>query len=123
MTIIYALIAFYGTEEATICGLFSTRELAEDAQTDSPYSEIQEHYLNPFTEHPPGQQFWCVEVILGNISKCYTTKPGWGLRPKRDYPRNYKGDRIDHTYWTYCWATDEEHAKEIALEPHEDKWT
>ena len=30
MTIIYAVIDFYGMEEAEVAGLFSTRKLAED---------------------------------------------------------------------------------------------
>jgi hypothetical protein len=121
MITIYALIYPPGTEESCIIGLFSTVELAEDAQKDTPYSEIKEYYLNPFTEHPPGQQFWFVDVFFGEIRECYIVKPGYGLRPKRDYSRNYKGDRIDHTYKTYCWATDEEHAKKIALDHYEGK--
>jgi len=121
MTTIYVLIQFPDSEEAEIIGLFSTRKLAEGAQEELTYSEIKEHYLNPLTEHPPGQQFWHVTIESGEICDCYARYPCCGLMPghkhwtKGSYYEN--APMID----VYCWATDEEHAKKIALDHYEGK--
>jgi len=122
MTTIYVLIQFPDSGEAEIIGLFSTRRLAEDAQEGLTYSEIKEHYLNPFTEHPPGQQFWHVTIESGEICDCYARYPCCGLMPGHKHwtrGSNYYENipMID----TYCWATNEEHAKKIALDHYEGK--
>ena len=114
MTIIYAVIDFYGMEECEVAGLFSTMELAEDLKKDLPFSEIKEYFLNPLTERPPGQEFWFVEVVSGEVKHCYVVGACWAIPPPRELRINYrsKGDLVSTTH---CWANDEKQAKSIAL--------
>lgn len=114
MTIIYAVIDFYGTEESEVAGLFSTMELAEDLKKHLPFSVIKEYYLNPLTERPPGQEFWFVEVFSGEVKNCYAVGACRAIPPPREFRINYepKGCPVSTTY---CWANDEKQARSIAL--------
>jgi hypothetical protein len=114
MTIIYAVIDFYGTEEAEVLGLFSTMKLAEDLKKSRPYSEIKEYFLDPLTENPPGQEFWFVEVVNGEVKKCYVVGACRAIPPSPQLRFNHrsKGDIVSTTH---CWANDEEQARSIAL--------
>ena len=116
MTIIYAVRDDYGTEESEVAGLFSTMKLAEDLKKDLPFSVIKEYFLNPITERPPGQEFWFVEVVSGEVKKCYVVG-GWGraIPPPRELLRIKYGPKECLVSTTYCWANDEKQAKSIAL--------
>lgn len=112
MTIIYVVIDFYGSEEATPMGLFSTRVLAEEAKKNNPFAEIKEYYLDPFTENPSGQEFWYVKVVSGEIRDCFAVKPCYAIPPLRELCITSQGDVLSTSH---CWANNEKQAKSIAL--------
>jgi hypothetical protein len=113
MTVIYAVIEFYGTEEAEVVGLFSTMKLAEDLKKELPYSVIKEYFLDPLTENPPGQEFWFVKVVSGEVKECYSVGACCGaIPPPRELRISSKGELISTTH---CWANDEKQAKSISL--------
>jgi hypothetical protein len=115
MTIIYAVIDFYGTEEAEVVGLFSTMKLAEDLKKELPYSEIKEYFLDPLTENPPGQEFWFVEVVNGEVKECYSVGACCGAIPPSPQLRFNPRSKGDIVSTTHCWANNEKQARSIAL--------
>ena len=53
MTVIYAVIEFYGTEEAEVVGLFSTMKLAEDLKKGTSLLGNQRVLLGSSYGKPP----------------------------------------------------------------------
>jgi hypothetical protein len=103
-----------------IVALYSTKELAEEAQKLCPDSYIDDYKLDSkeIPEHPPGHTAWCVNIDPENtmIRGSYEENVlEWGFNPGVAY--------VTPTSWgrrsalvVRCWARDREHAQKIALD-------
>ncbi len=89
-----------------IIGAYSSEELANKAKVLYPYSRVEEYDLDSIPEHPPGMVKWIVRLENGQLSMCYRDNPD-------DFYNDFYGEQ--HTICR-MWATDEEHAKKIALD-------
>jgi hypothetical protein len=100
-----------------IVGVYSTKELAEEAQSLYNGSQIEEYDLDNIPEHPPGMSAWFVGISDGKLDDIYTTQtsPFNEIIP-REYEYEYPNGRI--SYSVYCWAVDENHAEKIALDKY-----
>ena len=92
-----------------IVGVYSTPELAQEAQTLYPDSMIENHDLDDIPEHPPGMLAWGVNIEDSNIVYTYISDPH-ECPSERDCPNG--------VYAVNCWALDEEHANKIALDKY-----
>ena len=92
-----------------IVGVYSTPELAQEAQTLYPDSGIEEYDLDDIPEHPPGMLAWGVNIEDSNIVYTYLVDPH-ECPLERDCPNG--------VYAVNCWAVDEEHANKIALDKY-----
>jgi hypothetical protein len=102
-----------------IIGAYSTKELAEEAQSLYPYAEIEEYGLDYIPEHPPGMSAWRVYILDGEITGTYSANPLDTNIPYESYSVSshptHKGIKCASFN---IWAVDREHAEKIAL----DKW-
>lgn len=92
-----------------IVGVYSTQELAQEAQTLYPYSGIEEYDLDDIPEHPPGMLAWGVNIEDSTIVYTYLVDP-------HECPS--ERDCYNGVYVVNCWAVDEEHANKIALDKY-----
>ena len=92
-----------------IVGVYSTQELAQEAQTLYPDSGIEEYDLDDIPEHPPGMLAWGVTIKDSTIGYTYLSDPH-ECPSERDCPNG--------VYAVNCWAVDEEHANKIALDKY-----
>ena len=92
-----------------IVGVYSTSELAQEAQTLYPGSLIENHDLDDIPEHPPGMLAWGVNIEDSNIVYTYLVDP-------HECP--LERDCLNGVYAVNCWAVDEEHANKIALDKY-----
>ena len=92
-----------------IVGVYSTPELAQEAQTLYPDSGIEEYDLDDIPEHPPGMLAWGVNIEDSNIVYTYLVDP-------HECP--LERDCLNGVYAVNCWAVDEEHANKIALDKY-----
>ena len=96
-----------------IIGVYSTKELAEEAQTLWPYSDVESFSLDHIPDHPPGTYFWlgCVEERIDNeepeqeVYKADPSDPSW------QGTEFIYGNLI--RFHVHFWATDEDHAYKI----------
>jgi len=58
-----------------IVGVYSTPELAQEAQTLYPDSGIEEYDLDDIPEHPPGMLAWGVNIEDSTIVYTYLVNP------------------------------------------------
>lgn len=93
-----------------IIGVYSTKELAQEAKSLHPYSVIEEYALDNIPDHPPGMTAWSVKITDGTIYYCDQFNP-FGIEVPREFEYN-------NSYCVYCWATDKEHAEKIALDKY-----
>jgi hypothetical protein len=102
-----------------IIGAYSTKELAEEAQSLYPDADIEEYGLDYIPEHPPGMTAWSVYIKDGEITNTYSTNPFDTNIPYESYSVSshpkHKGIKCASFN---IWAVDREHAEKIAL----DKW-
>ena len=100
-----------------IVGVYSTEELAKEAQSLYQYSEIEEYSLDNIPEHPPGMTAWHVSIRDGNLNDLYTyqTNPFNDQIPRENEYEYHNGET---GYFVYCWAVDKEHAQKIALDKY-----
>ena len=100
-----------------IVGVYSTKELAKEAQSLYEYSQIEEYDLDNIPEHPPGMSAWFVRIENGKLDDIYTHQVGPfdGTIPRED---EYKYHNGETGYFVYCWAVDEDHAEKIALDKY-----
>ena len=100
-----------------IVGVYSTKELAEEAQSLYEYSQIEEYDLDNIPEHPPGMIAWFVRISDGKLDDIYTRQvsPFDGKIPREDEYKYHDGTA---SYFVYCWAIDEDHAEKIALDKY-----
>ena len=92
-----------------IVGVYSTPELAQEAQTLYPDSGIEEYDLDDIPEHPPGMLAWGVNIEDSTIVYTYLVDP-------HECPS--ERDCLNGVYAVNCWAVDEEHANKIALDKY-----
>ena len=103
-----------------IIGAYSTKELAEEAQSLYPDAEIEEYGLDYIPEHPPSMTAWSVYIKDGEITNTYSTNP---FNTTNIPYENYSVSSHPMQKGIKCasfniWAVDREHAEKIAL----DKW-
>ncbi len=116
MTSIYVLTEG-DYSDYSIIGVYSTKELAEEAQTLYKYSQIEEYDLDNIPEHPPGMTAWFVRIGDGKLDDLYTSQ----VSPfEQTVPREfeYKYPNGATAYFVYCWAVDANHAEKIALDKY-----
>ena len=103
--------------EYHIVGVYSTQELAQEAQSLYPYSDIEEFDLDNIPEHPPGMKAWGMVFVDGKLNdNSRQISPNTESFPsEKDYTQLYDGKRI---YRVYCWARDKDHAEKIALDKY-----
>jgi hypothetical protein len=121
MKMFYILTERPWPDEYKILGLFSTKQLAEEAQKHFPGSEIEPHYLDPLTDYKPGHQMWHVSF---KDDKIFINSPLgfalYGSKPREEYFVNNNGERY---YNVFCWASDTEDAAKKATEKYDFfKW-
>ena len=93
-----------------IIGVYSTEELAQEAQLLNTYSVIEEFDLNHIPDHPPGHVAWTVMFKNAEIHATYRASPFDTIIPSE---HAYNSSRL---YNVNCWATDKDHAQKIALD-------
>jgi len=100
-----------------IVGVYSTKELAEEAQSLHDCAEIEEYQLDNIPKYPPGMVAWHVRITRGEIwfGDSWQTNPFDDKVPSEE-EYSY-ADGSSH-YVVKCWATDKEHAEKIALDKY-----
>lgn len=100
-----------------IIGVYSTKELATEAQSLYEHSEIEEYDLDNIPEHPPGMKAWFVRISDGKLDDICTRQ----VSPfEKTVPREFEYEYHDGetAYFVYCWAVDDKHAEKIALDKY-----
>ena len=100
-----------------IVGVYSTKELAKEAQSLYKDSQIEEYNMDHIPEHPPGMSAWFVRISDGKLDDIYTSQvsPFDEIVPRED---EYEWSNGETGYFVYCWAVDEDHAEKIALDKY-----
>jgi hypothetical protein len=100
-----------------VVGVYSTKELAKEAQFLFKDSQIEEYDLDNIPEHPPGMSAWYVSISDGKLDDIYTSQvsPFDETVPCED---EYEWSDGETGYFVYCWAVDEDHAEKIALDKY-----
>lgn len=96
-----------------VIGVYSTKELAEEAKTLWPYSSVVSFPLDYIPEHPPGMYFWFgtanrrigAKEIEHKVFKVGPNKPFW--QGEEFTYGNTLGFRVNF------WAVDKDHALKI----------
>lgn len=122
MTTIYVLTEG-DYSDYRIVALYSTRELAEEAQKLCPNSNVEEYELDSveIPEHPPGYTGWnvCINVDTNTIYVSYQRDILQGdFKPQEHYSDNSKWPSHPSLFVVNCWARDKEHAEKIALDKY-----
>jgi hypothetical protein len=99
-----------------VIGVYSTKEIAEEAKSLFPGSKIEEQNLDFIPEHPPGMKFWCCNIVDDIIKYCGQMAPYSHHLSLSEY--YHTGISGDNKGCYYIWAKDKDHATKIAL----DRW-
>lgn len=100
-----------------IVGVYSTKELAEEAQTLYEHSQIEEYDLDDIPEHPPGMKAWFVRISDGKLDDIFTQQVSpFDEKVPREFEYEYHDGET--AYFVYCWAVDDKHAEKIALDKY-----
>ena len=96
-----------------IIGVYSTKELAEEAKSLWPCSDVESFPLDEIPEHPPGMYCWngWVEKRIGSEEPkqgVYKTAPGEAYEQGVEFAY---GNLL--RFHVVFWATDEDHALKI----------
>lgn len=100
-----------------IIGVYSTKELATEAQSLYEHSQIEEYDLDDIPEHPPGMKAWFVGINNGELDDLCTQQ----VSPfEETVPREFEYEYHDGetAYSVYCWAVDKDVAEKIALDKY-----
>lgn len=100
-----------------IIGVYSTKELVEEAQSLYEHSQIEEYDLDNIPEHPPGMKAWFVQIENGGNDH-YTRQVG---PSDQTIPHEFEYEYPNHgdkSYFVNCWAVDKDHAQKIALDKY-----
>jgi hypothetical protein len=100
-----------------IVGVYSTKELAEEAQSLYQYSRFEEYSLDYIPEHPPGMKAWFVRIDDGTLEFGLTHEVN-AFDQKVPHEDEYNYHNGETGYFVYCWAVDKEHAEKIALDKY-----
>ena len=100
-----------------VVGVYSTKELAEEAQSLFKDSQIEEYGLDNIPEHPPGMTAWFVGISHGKLDDITTGQVN-PFDEKVPSEKEYKWSNGETAYFVYCWAIDEDHAEKIALDKY-----
>lgn len=106
-----------------IVTLYSTLELAEEAQKLCPESNIEEYKLDSeIPDHPQGLFGWSVTIdaegntIRSSYQEDVISRP---FEPQEKYYENhYSNSNTTSLFVVRCWARDKEHAEKIALDKY-----
>ena len=98
-----------------IIGVYSTKELAEEAKLLWPYSKVEDFSLDHIPDHPPGMFHWVGRVdeqmgIEELAQKVFKTDPTEGYYGQAGEELKY-GRLV--SFAVNFWATDEDHALKI----------
>lgn len=96
-----------------IIGVYSTKELAEEAKLLWPYSEVEDFSLDHIPEHPPGMYFWhgWADTNIDDqetMQRVCKAPPGEANEQGTEF--SY-GNRL--RFRVNFWATDKDHALKI----------
>ena len=127
MTIYVLTEGFYSNYR--IVAVYSTKELAEEANSLCPDSQIEEYELDSLVipEHPPGHSAWSVSIntktdCIESAHQCDPLSRFFAVNEKYYGCPKYVS-HLSPVYRVNCWARDEEHAKKIALDKYYQwKW-
>jgi hypothetical protein len=77
-----------------IIGVYSTKELAKEAQSLFKDSQIEEYGLDNIPEHPPGMSAWYVSISDGKLDDIYTSQvsPFDETVPREDEYKYHNGE-------------------------------
>ena len=100
-----------------IVGVYSTKELAEEAQSLYQDSQIEEYDLDNIPEHPPGMSAWFVRISDGKLDDIFTTQVS-PFNETVPSEKEYQWSDGETAYFVYCWAVDGNHAEKIALDKY-----
>ena len=106
-----------------IVALYSTLELAEEAQKLCPYSNIEKYELDSvkIPDHPAGYTGWSVSINVDTNTIHHSYKQdalGGHFKPEENYSDNGKFLNLPSLFVVNCWARDKEHAEKIALDKY-----
>ncbi len=96
-----------------IIGVYSTKELAEEAKTLWPYSSVESFPLDDIPEHPPGMYAWggSVEQRIGE------EEPRQEVHKTNPDDLNMQAYEVAYgdvfRFYVGFWAADEDHAFKI----------
>jgi hypothetical protein len=96
-----------------IIGVYSTKELAEEAKTLWPYSDVESFLLDNIPEHPPGMYCWygCADKRIGAQEPEYRVcKAGPSEASWQGTEYSYRDGLL---FRVNFWAVDEDHALKI----------
>ena len=103
-----------------IIGVYSTKELAEDAKLLWPYSEVEDFRLDHIPDHPPGMFYW-----VGSVDEQMGIEELGQKVLKTNPTDGYYGQEGKELRWgkivrfaVNFWATDEDHALKIFLDKY-----
>jgi hypothetical protein len=96
-----------------IIGVYSTKELAEEAKTLWPDSDIEPFPLDDIPEHPPGMYFWhgCADRRIGAKEPEYRVLPAGPSEVSGQGTEFCNGNRL--LFCVDFWAVDQNHAFKI----------
>ncbi len=96
-----------------IIGVYSTKELAEEAKTLWPDSDVESFPLDDIPEHPPGMCFWhgCAEKHIGDGEPKYRVCKAGPSKASGQVTESSHGNRL--FFRVNFWAVDNDHALKI----------
>lgn len=96
-----------------IIGVYSTKELAEEAKSLWPYSDIEDFPLDNIPEHPPGMYFWhgCADKHIGDEEPKYRVCKAGPSETSEQVTESSYGNRL--LFRVNIWAVDNSHAFKI----------
>lgn len=101
MTTLYAVVTYAGYDEGTtIHGIYTTRELAEEAQRRYGADLIEEQQADVLPDLPEGKYAWAVSVMNGEVKRAFH-------RSIIDAPYKSYLSSHDKSGYVYCIAADE----------------
>jgi hypothetical protein len=96
-----------------VIGVYSTKELAEEAKTLWPYSDVESFPLDDIPEHPPGMYFWygCADRHISAKEPEYRVRKVGPSKASGQGKEFRSGNRL--LFCVDFWAVDEDHALKI----------
>jgi len=109
-------------EASTVIGVYSSQQLAEEAQVLWSGSQIERTDFNEIPDHPSGKVGWHVTLRskggIASSSKAARFNPNW-VRNLEDAREYFTGDERSE-FVASCWAASENEAIEIVKRKYDD---